>query len=162
MAISEKWLYCNECKEIFERADLERGEDGDEEICPCCGSYQVCNCDECELCGEPVIEGELKDDAICEDCLTEYRYDYKTMKKVSQGYMEKEEIEINSLLAHYFKPSEIEDILFEVLEKRMAEGNTLDGYSYMARDKSEYCGAVYYLLADERKAKRDAEDKRAS
>lgn len=142
MAISEKYSYCCECKEIFERADLVRGEFGYDECCPCCGSFDIAPCDECECCGEPFIEGELHDGVICEDCLLDHRYDYKELKHISKHWMEYEEISINSLLKHIFTESEIEDILFEVLEKRIAEGMELDGYSYMARDMSEYCEMI--------------------
>lgn len=142
MAISETHMYCCECKEIFERADLVRGEFGYDECCPCCGSFVIAPCDECECCGEPFIEGELHDGVICEDCLLEHRYDYKELKHISKHWMEYEEININSLLKHIFSEGEIEDILFEALEKRIAEGMELDGYSYMARDMSEYCEMI--------------------
>lgn len=65
--------YCNECGELFRETDAgtRRAVEEDDTYpwvqimtCPCCGSDELEEAEECERCGEPIAPGQT----FCEAC----------------------------------------------------------------------------------------------
>lgn len=116
---------CLNCGHIFDECEVGRwvesrgecwGFPCSEEMhgCPLCGD----NYEEtvgCEICGGEFLKPELSG-GVCEDCIDNYRKDFKMCKRVSTG--EETEIRINSLLASLFDVGTIEAILCHYIESK--------------------------------------------
>ena len=108
---------CLECGHIFEEGEQAFWSEGGEywgtqfsqtmSGCPLCrGEYEETT--PCEICGSEHLKEELYS-GVCEECIDEHRKDFDSCYEISLG--EKETININSLLASLFEPSDIEAIL---------------------------------------------------
>lgn len=113
---------CLECGHIFEEGEQAVWEETHgldtppyEKFsgCPICkGAYEETI--PCKICGSEHLEEELHG-CVCKECVEPYRKDWKACFKI--GKKEKTSIGINSFLADMFIVEEIEDILYEFLEK---------------------------------------------
>lgn len=131
---------CLECGHIFEEGEEacwneSRGEfwgtPCSEEVsgCPSCGGdYEETT--PCEICGSEHLDDELFG-GVCEECIDEYRKDFDSCYEISLG--EKEKIEINSLLAYLFEPSDIEAILIKHIKTNCPD---IDCSEYIDNDIS--------------------------
>lgn len=116
---------CVECGHIFEEGEQEfwsesRGEyfgfDCSEDMCGCpmCrGNFEETT--PCAICGAEHFEDELNG-GVCNDCIDDYRNDFKMCKKISAE--EKTEIHINSLLAKLFDVATMEAVLCAYIENK--------------------------------------------
>lgn len=83
-------------------------------VCPeCKGDFEEAI--SCEVCGIECTEDELNG-GVCEKCINEYRKDFQACYEISKG--EKQEVEINGLLATLFDENEIEMILKEHIKDK--------------------------------------------
>lgn len=130
---------CLECGNIFEEGEQVRWEEhhpygmgsAAEEFsgCPLCnGDFEETK--QCEICGGEFLEDELNGGCVCDECIEEYSKDFDTCYNIAN--QDKQEIEINGLLATIFDTSEIEQILFEFLKKA---GEKIDCSEYIEQDK---------------------------
>jgi hypothetical protein len=113
---------CLECGHIFEEGEEATWEEDRGEYwgtpctetvcgCPLCkGDYEETT--PCLICGSEHLHDEMTGD-ICESCLT-YADDFDTCIEI--GEKERENVKINSLLATFFEPCEIDDILAQYIE----------------------------------------------
>ena len=116
-------LRCLECGHIFEEGERHEwketrgeywGQPAYETVvgCPICGgAYEETK--PCVVCKSEQLDDDLYG-GICKSCLAEYENDLETCLKL--GAIDKEEIEINSLLVTMFTQSEIEEILIRELK----------------------------------------------
>ena len=117
-------LKCLDCGHIFEEGDRHEWKEARGEYwgqpayetvvgCPRCGgAYEETK--PCASCGSERFEDDLYG-GICKECLSEYDNDLDTCLKL--GEINKEEIEINSLLVTMFTQAEIEEILIRELKE---------------------------------------------
>ena len=116
-------LKCLECGHIFEEGERHEwketrgeywGQPAHETVvgCPRCGGAY----EETKLCA--VCESEQLDEdlygGICKSCLAKYENDLDTCLKL--GAIDKEEVEINSLLVTMFTAAEIEEMVEKTFE----------------------------------------------
>ena len=109
---------CLECGHIFEEGEEARWSESRGEFwgvscsedmsgCPLCkGEYEETK--KCAMCGSEHLDDELRG-GVCDECIDGYRKDFNSCYELTLG--ETEKIEINSLLASLFEPSDIEQIL---------------------------------------------------
>lgn len=117
-------LKCLDCGHIFEKGEEDRWEEPRGEFwgqpvtetmtgCPYCGGdYEETK--PCVECGSEQLEEDLYS-GMCKECLEPYVNDFDTCFKL--GEVQKESIEINSLLVTMFTASEIEEILVRELKQ---------------------------------------------
>jgi len=75
-----KWYQCEECGEFFREDEAgSKVLDVDRSgwpygptvmCCPVCGNESLADADECEICGEPIPEGER----FCSDCKSNLKH----------------------------------------------------------------------------------------
>ena len=93
--------------------------------CPVCnGSYEETT--QCKICGGEFLYDELNGGCVCDECVEEYSKDFDACYNIAN--QDKQEIKINGLLATIFDTSEIEQILFEFLNK---DGEKIDCSEYI-------------------------------
>lgn len=111
---------CIECGNIFECGEQESWVEPHGEMlcgCPLChGNYEETV--SCAICGSEHLEDELNG-GVCDECVDEYRKDFKTCYNIS--LCEEEQISINAFLASIFDKSDIEAILIEYIKERMPD-----------------------------------------
>ena len=130
---------CLECGHVFEEGKEavwleDRGEywgvHCSEKMCGCpkCkGEYEKAV--KCEICGEYHFFEELNG-GVCDGCIDKYSKDFKVCYNISFG--ETQSVEINSLLACLFEPSDIEAILKEYIKEKCLD---IDYTEYVEQDK---------------------------
>ena len=97
--------------------------------CPICkGDFEETT--QCKICGGEFLEDELNGGCVCDECIEAYSKDFDTCYNIAN--QDKQEIKINGLLATIFDTSEIEQILFESLNK---DGEKIDCSEYIEQDK---------------------------
>ena len=128
---------CLECGHIFEDSEQStwqesRGEFWGQPVsetmsgCPRChGDYEKTK--SCVECGSEQLEDDLYG-GMCKECLEPYVNDFDTCLKL--GEVQKESIEINSLLVTMFTASEIE----EILVRELKESGNIDCSSFAYND----------------------------
>lgn len=138
-------LKCLECGHIFEEGERHEqreyrgefwGQPSYETVagCPKCGgAYEETK--PCAVCESEQLDEDLYG-GICKSCLAEYENDLDTCLKL--GAIDKEEIEINSLLVTMFTQAEIEEILIRELKE--AEKITPVDCSSFVYDDLEWFG----------------------
>ena len=115
---------CLECGNIFEDGEQStwqeaRGEFWGQPVsetmsgCPRCHGYYE-ETTPCVECGSEQLDDDLYG-GMCKECLDPYVNDFDTCLKL--GEVQKESIEINSLLVTMFTTSEIEEILIRELKE---------------------------------------------
>lgn len=72
--------------------------------------------DQCKMCRKWYPENRVHSQ-ICEDCIDNFRHDYKLCYKMTKEAKEKESIEINSFLLSMFSPADIEEVLMDRLDE---------------------------------------------
>ena len=93
--------------------------------CPICkGDFEETK--QCTICGGEFLEDELNGGCVCDECIEQYSKDFDTCYNIAN--QDKQEIKINGLLATVFDASEIEQILFESLNK---DGEKIDCSEYI-------------------------------
>jgi hypothetical protein len=97
-------------------------------MCPVCGSSEIDETERCLICESEHIEVELFG-GVCKECIGERKKDFAICYEIAKG--EKQEIEINALLASLFSESEIEEILFEYVK---ANSRDFDCSSFIDED----------------------------
>ena len=129
---------CLDCGHIFEEGEQSRWEEhhpygmgyAAEEFsgCPICnGDFEETK--QCEICGGEFLEDELNGGCVCDECIEEYSKDFDTCYKISDN--EKEEININALLASLLDIDEIETILYHYLKTK----RDIDCSKFVNQDK---------------------------
>ena len=97
--------------------------------CPICkGDFEETT--QCKICGGEFLADELNGGCVCDECIEQYSKDFDTCYNIAN--QDKQEIKINGLLATIFDTSEIEQILFESLNK---DGEKIDCSEYIEQDK---------------------------
>ena len=130
---------CLDCGHIFEEGEQAVWEEhhpygmgyAAEEFsgCPICnGEYEETK--QCKICGGEFLEDELNGGCVCDECVEEYSKDFDACYNIAN--QDKQEIKINGLLATIFDTSEIEQILFDSLNK---DGEKIDCSEYIEQDK---------------------------
>ena len=116
---------CYKCNGIFDEDSVDYkqsylGEYGMRSVyehvscCPCCGSTNFYEVEECEICGEYEYVDELHC-GVCEKCIKKI-----TPRECFNMISPKKSIEINEYLAECFSVSDIEHILLTALEEQGA------------------------------------------
>lgn len=135
---------CLECGHIFEKGEQAEWEEkhGLETPpyerfggCPLCkGAYE--ETERCFVCEAEFLQGELIN-GVCECCVEklkdEYRYSPEKCYELSKDEMEK--VDINYFLSCMFTKSEIEDILFQNIQ-RASSLVLIDCSPFIEADKS--------------------------
>lgn len=95
-------------------------------VCPCCGSEDLEEGEECVCCGEVFPREEMYGN-VCLDCFFEYERKWKFWYNKCEEHSEKDTVKLNIFLLYQFTPEQIEEILLKELEKR--EKNSTNGIS---------------------------------
>ena len=121
---------CYDCGRVFDEPQLKREMHGEVLAwCPHCGG-SFGEAKKCKICGNDFFEEELYGGGVCEDCLEEQKRDFKTCYKIAE-LAEKQEIQINALLAYLIDASKIEAVLYHILK----EAEYVDCSAFINQDK---------------------------
>lgn len=137
---------CYDCGHIFEEGEqvmckethgLDTPPYEEKYGCPICkGAYEETK--KCKICGGEFLEEELNGGLICDECIDQHREDFDTCYKIAK--QDQQEIKINGLLATLFEPGEIEQILFELLEKNRGK---VDCSKYIEQNKDWFADKLF-------------------
>lgn len=111
---------CLDCGNEMELEDLKFEKDRDTlemyMYCPYCGSENVEQAYQCDVCGEYLPEEQMAGDAknVCICCISEKRHDVDFCKAV--GDEDQESVYLNSFLLDMFTEEDIEEILMRELK----------------------------------------------
>jgi hypothetical protein len=121
---------CYDCDRTFDEPKFTKEAHGEVfACCPYCnGSFDETK--KCEICGEYFFKDELNGYCVCDDCVEEYKRDFKTCYAISEN-APKEEIKINALLASLVSVSKIEAVLYHILK----EAEYVDCSAFINQDK---------------------------
>lgn len=120
-------IFCERCGRDFseDEADIRRehhnevpGSPYEEWIaCPYCGSTELGDMEQCELCGESFVARDMIG-GVCEDCVNRERGNWRLCFSMAERYESGEMVTINAFLTSVFDAAAIEDILVEALGQR--------------------------------------------